>query len=141
MNVILSIKPKYCNAITSGLKKYEFRRRIFGRKVDSVYMYSTSPVKKIVGRFTVKSILEDSPKALWENYGDLSGLHETEFFEYFDGAEKGFAIEIAKAETLMPIDPKNLIPNFCPPQSYRYFSESIAKMIASYGERVFKTTH
>jgi predicted transcriptional regulator len=127
MNVILSIRPKYCNAIASGLKKYEFRRRVFGRKVNSVYIYSTAPMKKIVAKFSVRSIIEDNPKALWQNFGDSSGLNETEFFAYFDGAEKGFAIEIFKVESFKPVDPKILIPNFCPPQNYCYLNEGLVQ--------------
>ena len=58
MNVILSIKPKYCEKIINGKKKVEFRRKIFKNenKIDLVFMYSTSPVKKIVGFFKIESI-------------------------------------------------------------------------------------
>lgn len=120
MNVILSIKPKYCDEISKGRKKYEFRRKIFSLDTKLVYMYSTAPVKKIVGTFSVKSIIENNPKVLWDNYRDFSCLKETEFFNYFDGMEKGFAIEIKDVRTFKPFNPEVLIPNFYPPQSYRY---------------------
>jgi predicted transcriptional regulator len=52
MNVLLSIKPEYAELIKSGLKKYEFRRKIFKKAGHSkVFIYSTSPVKKITGVF------------------------------------------------------------------------------------------
>lgn len=88
--------------------------------------YSTSPVKKIVGLFAVKAIIEDDPKALWSNFGDFSGLDETEFFHYFDGLERGFAIEIKNAQMFEPFNPKVVIPNFHPPQSYCYLSHKIS---------------
>ena len=58
MNVLLSIKPKYVKGIMNGNKRYEFRRSIFRCRedIELVYIYSTSPVKKIVGVFTIKSI-------------------------------------------------------------------------------------
>lgn len=125
MNVILSIKPKYCDAIRKGQKKFEFRRKIFQRKPEKVYMYSTSPVKKIVGSFGVKEIIEDSPKELWYNYGNFSGLSENEFFDYFDGSETGFAIAIKDVNMFTPINPKGIIPNFVAPQSYCYLKHEV----------------
>jgi predicted transcriptional regulator len=111
------------------VKRYEFRRRAFGGNVEKVFVYSTAPIKKIVAEFSVKSIIKDNPKALWFDFKEFSGLEETEFFEYFDGAEKGYAIEVSKLRTLEPIDPKNLVPTFRPPQSYCYISKRIAKKI------------
>ena len=64
-SVILSIKPEYAKAIMSGKKRVEFRRKIFKRPVNKVYVYSSSPVKKIIGFFIIDSIIEDSPLRLW----------------------------------------------------------------------------
>ena len=123
MNVILSIRPEYCEEIKNGNKKYEFRKRIFRYRetVDFVFMYSTSPVKKIVGVFTIESIIEDNPRKLWEKFKDFSCVEEEKFFEYFGRREKGFAIKIKEVKTFKPIDPKKLIPDFSPPQSFCYF--------------------
>jgi type I restriction enzyme S subunit len=59
MNVLLSIKPKYVELIKAGFKKYEFRRKI-SKKFDGskVYIYSTSPIKKIIGVFDVKNYVD-----------------------------------------------------------------------------------
>jgi hypothetical protein len=67
MNVLLSIKPRYVEAILKGDKRYEFRKNIFRNKdVENVYIYATSPVKKLVGFFKVGNILEDHPVCLWD---------------------------------------------------------------------------
>ena len=58
-NVILSIKPKYAQAIISGTKKVEFRKKIFKRPVDKVYISSSSPSKKLIGFFTFIEVIED----------------------------------------------------------------------------------
>ena len=127
MNVLLSIKPKYVKEILKGEKKYEFRRSIFQyrEEIEMVYIYSTSPVKRIVGRFTIEEIIEGHPKNLWESFRDFSGIEDEEFFRYFGAAEKRFAIKIEKVEVFKePIDPKISIPDFVPPQSFRYFKET-----------------
>jgi predicted transcriptional regulator len=121
MNVLLSIKPKYANQIVKGNKKYEFRKSIFKKRdLEMVYIYSSSPVKRIVGAFAIKNIIEKHPRLLWIEYKDFSGIDENDFFSYFRGKEKGFAIEIGDVEVFDPIDPKEYIPNFVPPQSFCY---------------------
>lgn len=135
MNVLLSIKPRYVEAILKGNKRYEFRKNIFRNKdVENVYIYATSPVKKLVGFFKVGNILEDHPVCLWDQLKEFSGLNELEFFSYFGGNKRGFAIEIrGVAEFLNPLDPRDFIPSFVPPQSFCYLDTPIAL-----GEQVWK---
>ncbi|MFO7791545.1 MAG: hypothetical protein R6W73_01000 [Candidatus Saliniplasma sp.] len=126
MNVLLSIKPKYVEKILNGEKKFEFRKIVFreGKKVERVYIYSTSPVKKIVAYFTVEKIIEDEPERLWERCSNSSGIDEDEFFNYFENKEKGYAIKINNLnEFEEPVDPKSYNPNFRPPQSFYYTGE------------------
>lgn len=128
MDVILSIKPKYVDAILRGEKKYEFRKNIFkGKKIDNIYIYCSSPVKRIVATFKIKNIIEDNPNNLWAKFKESSGLNDKEFFSYFtDNGKGGFAIEISNLERLKnPIDPKEIIPGFVPPQSFCYLETPI----------------
>jgi predicted transcriptional regulator len=120
MSVILSIKPKYCDEIRKGNKRYEFRKRNFTREVKYAFVYSTSPVKSIVGVLQIASVIEDDPKKLWEQCRNLSGVSKEEFFEYFRENEKGVAIKIDQAAMFDPIEPNQLFHDFCPPQSYTY---------------------
>ena len=58
MNVILSIRPTFCKMIFSGQKKYEYRKRVFTRSdVDKVYIYATKPICRIVGYFTIDTVI------------------------------------------------------------------------------------
>jgi predicted transcriptional regulator len=122
MNVILSIRPRYVKLMMEGTKKYEFRKVIFKNKnINNIYVYSTSPVKKIVGSFKIGEIVEDRPERLWDNLEDLSGLSAREFFTYFNGVKRGFAIRIECFEVFDdPLDPNDLMPGFVPPQSFCY---------------------
>lgn len=131
MDVLLSIKPKYVDKIITGEKKYEFRKtRLNKEKIENVYVYSTSPVKKITIRFTIKDIIEGSPQSIWDKCSEYSGTLKDEFFNYFTGKEKAFAIEIKEVEQLdNPIDPYLEIGNFTPPQSYYYLKKHILDLI------------
>ena len=123
MNVLLSIKPKYANAILNGEKEYEFRKIIFKDKsVEKIYIYSSSPIQKIVGVFIVGDIIKDHPERIWKKCQKKSGIAKEDFFTYFNGSEKGYAIKIDNIEQIEnPIDPRSISQNFVPPQSFCYF--------------------
>ncbi|ABS56811.1 conserved hypothetical protein [Methanoregula boonei 6A8] len=120
--VLLSIKPKYVQAILEGTKHYEFRKKIFNdSNSKTVYIYSSSPMKKIVACFHPGKIVQGSPDFLWEQFREFSGLSESEFFNYFSGKETGYAIPIDELETFEePINPYNTFERFVPPQSFCY---------------------
>jgi predicted transcriptional regulator len=127
MDVLLSIKPRFADAIIDGRKKYEFRKNKFSKDdITCVYMYSTAPIKRIIGIFKITEIIEDSPSALWDRLKNQAGISEDEFFDYFRNKKKGFAIEIKEVEKFEnPLDPKILFPNFVPPQSFCYIKFAI----------------
>jgi len=127
MDVLLSIKPKFANKIIDGEKKFEFRKiKMDKRKIGYVYIYSTSPVKKIIAKISIGDIIEDSPERLWRRFEKYSGVTKEEFFNYYAEKKVGFAITIQKVERLdIPIDPYSKIKNFTPPQSYCYLKEDI----------------
>jgi len=122
MDVLLSIKPKYVKSIIEGDKRYEFRKAIFrNRSVHRVFIYASAPVKRIVAQFEISAILEDHPAVIWDRVRDNAGIDETEFFSYFAGRERGYAIGIGNLrEFETPVDPRVEIPGFVPPQSYCY---------------------
>ena len=92
--MLLSIKPEYAVKILKGTKKVEFRKACFDNKVKRVYIYSSSPIKKIVGYFTVENIVNKDPKILWENYHLTGGIDQSAFFNYFGDRRGGNAIVI-----------------------------------------------
>lgn len=97
MKILLSINPEYVEKIFSGIKKYEYRRSIFKRaNIETVVIYSTSPVKKIVGEFKIEKVIEDFPKKLWDLAPKNTGIEKKKFENYFHGKDKGYAIKIGK---------------------------------------------
>lgn len=125
MNVILSIKPDFANAILSGEKRVEFRKVLFKEEVENIFIYSSSPQKKIIGSFTFSEIIEDTPGNLWEKFGEVGFINKEDFFKYFKNKETGYAIFIDSVYRLMDeIDPYKIFEKFVPPQSFRYCDET-----------------
>lgn len=52
--ILLSINPNHVENIFNGTKKYEFRKVECKKPVDKIIIYSTSPIKKVVGEALVK---------------------------------------------------------------------------------------
>lgn len=95
MKVLLSIKPEFVDEIISGKKKYEYRKSIFKRSdISSVVVYATKPYGKIVGEFEIENILFDDPRNIWNQTKEYSGITKSYFNSYFEGRQKGFAIQI-----------------------------------------------
>ena len=95
MKILLSIKPEYALRIFNGEKRYEYRKRLFKRNdINSIIVYVTKPVGKVIGEFEIAEILEDDPVTIWEKTKKYSGISKKDYLEYFKGNEKGFAISI-----------------------------------------------
>lgn len=94
MNAILSIKPKYVAEIVAGRKRYEFRKAIFKQKVEKVYIYSSTPVSRIIGEFEPVDILAGKPDRVWQETRKFSGISEKFYKEYFHGRTVAYAIVI-----------------------------------------------
>lgn len=129
MSVLLSIKPKYVEQIENGSKLYEFRKVIFKQNIEEIYIYATAPVKQIVGKFRIGEIVEDTPQNLWHSFKRTAGISKNDFFEYFSGKNKGYAIKIKSFVFFKePIDPYQENPNFVPPQSYAYINNVLPRI-------------
>ena len=77
MKILLSIKPQYVEKIISGEKRYEFRKNEFKRRdIDTIVVYSSGNVKKLVGEIKFKRILSDTPYLIWQKTHAQSGMTE-----------------------------------------------------------------
>jgi type I restriction enzyme S subunit len=121
MDLLMSIQPPIARRITSGKKKYEYRRTIFKREVGYIYIYSSSPVRRIVCRFTCGGCLSGAVDEIWEKTGKWSAASLAEYRDYFKGTRTAYAIKIENLEVFEnPPDPYKIIPAFRPPQSFMY---------------------
>lgn len=118
--ILLSIKPKYADQIFAGTKKYEFRRKFPIGVKNRVLVYSSSPIKKVIGYFDTGEIIVGPPNTIWNDTHLLAGIDDKSFFEYFAGTDKALAISILNPVLL--VNPCELyqfgVKNA--PQSYMY---------------------
>lgn len=122
MRVLLSIRPVHAEAILSGRKTFEFRRRLFTRTdIRSILIYSTQPVGRLVGEFDIAEILQDAPAALWRRTREGSGITKAYYDAYFEGRAVAYALRVGALRVFpIPVPPHDVIPGFSPPQSFRY---------------------
>ncbi len=123
-NILISIKPQYVTKIIAGAKKVEFRKKFPSVDIEKVYIYSSSPQKRILGYFTIKSIDKDCPSQVWKKYSSIGGIDESSFLKYFENKEDAIAIlfdEVFVFKT--SIDPHEIFSRFYPPQNYMFIEE------------------
>lgn len=122
--ILLSINPQHVENIVHGTKCYEYRKRICKRKVDKIVIYSTCPVKRVIGEVEVLETLEMDKEQLWKVTKKESGITKKFYDDYFKEKKKAIAYrlgEVLKYETpqlLSDIGVK------VAPQSFMYLSEN-----------------
>lgn len=126
--ILMSVRPQYAEKIFDRTKTVELRRikPKFLQEDDLILVYVSSPVKSLMGAFTVSSVMEKSLPSLWRNVKDYACVQRSEFFDYFQGVEKGTAIFIKDVWLLpKPIrlsDMQQKVKGFLPPQNFSYTS-------------------
>lgn len=132
-SLLLSIKPRFADAIFAGTKRFELRRvRPKVMPGDLVLVYVTVPRAAIEGAFEVSEMIEESTSKLWETVKSSAGVTKEEFDNYFEGKSQGYAIGIQKtwplAESVSLAHLRKR--SIQPPQSYRYLdSKQTAKLL------------
>ncbi len=127
MKVLLSIKPEFVEKIFSGEKQFEYRRSIFKNpNVDTIVVYSTMPVGKIVGEFKIQKILNLNIEELWTKTQSKSGLNYSFYKSYFHDKDKGYAIEIENVKKYtQPLSLSQVNKNLKAPQSFCYIHDDL----------------
>jgi predicted transcriptional regulator len=123
---LLSIHPRYADAILDGSKRVEFRRSSYPAAARFIVIYSTAPVQRVIGWFEIDGFSTGSPGDLWRRYRDTGQVTDEAFLRYFDACPVGTAIQVGRAVRLTdPVTLDHLSPGLTAPQSYRYLrSES-----------------
>ena len=122
ISVLLSIKPRFADAILNGIKFFEFRRSLFrNRDVQRVLIYASSPIQRVVGEFMIDDILTMAPAELWEITCGGSGIDRQYFDEYFAGRETAHALKVSEPRRYAkPLELRSHFSIDRPPQSFCY---------------------
>lgn len=120
--VLLSVKPKFAEAILAGDKTFEFRRLLFKRAdVRTIVLYASSPTRKVVGEFTIDEVLTLGLDALWKTTCDGGAIDRDYFDQYFEGRETGHALKVKRTRRYrLPLCLQKDFGISHPPQSFCY---------------------
>ena len=118
--MLLSIKPEYVNKIISGQKKYEFRKFRCREGIDTIVIYATAPVKKVIGEIALLDIIEGDVEYIWRKTRDFGGILEKDYKAYYQGRKVAIAYQLGEV-TLYdePMELKDLGLDYVP-QSFAY---------------------
>ena len=125
--LLLSLKPVYADLVFKGLKTAELRRHI-AKEVEGrdVYIYVSSPERRLRGGFLVDRVWEGSPETIWREVKDFAQVDRATFASYYEGRSRAFALSIAHAwEQRHPLSLATLrskFVDFVVPQSWRYLT-------------------
>jgi len=118
--ILISIKPQYVEKIINGTKKYEFRKTLPKNICDTMLIYCTSPIKKVVASAKIEEVLSDSLESLWKKTEKYSGINYERFIKYFNNTKIGYAYKLNSVQVFKT--PKDIIDYgiSIPPQSFFY---------------------
>lgn len=99
MKWMITVSKEVAEKILSGKQQVYFAPKITNMvyKDDAFFMCEKGSGGKVVGMFIVASRLYDSPNAFWNNYGNLTGCSEEEFFKYCEGKHMIHGVRIKQA--------------------------------------------
>lgn len=124
---LLSIKPEYATAIFAGHKTVEFRRSRLAPDIEFALVYATQPTGLVIGWFRVRGITESTPDGLWRRFRRDGAIRRRDYFAYFDGAERAYAIEIASPTTVdEPLTLDEIASGLRAPQSFQYLPTELS---------------
>ena len=133
-DVVLSIKPHYSEKILEGSKTVELRRR-FPLSAPSgaiAYIYSTSPVKAMVGTAAIRDVLKLPVEQIWAEFESTASIERDQFNKYFEGVDHGFALLFEDVKTFsrpLPLSELREKFGFEPPQSFLYAKRDLRKAL------------
>ena len=123
--IVLSLKPRFAEAILSGAKTVELRRTVPKIVVPTLaLLYATTPVRALLGTCIITDVRSADLAALWHEYGSRSDLRRHEFQQYFNGVDAGTALLLTQPRAFgrrIPLQDLRAKPRgFRPPQSFAY---------------------
>ena len=123
--VVLSLKPRFAEAILEGLKTVELRRTEPKIEVPTrALLYAASPVRSLIGTCIITSVWSANLGDIWRKHRQEVGLPYREFQQYFKGVDKGTALALIQPQEFsrwVPLqDLRARREGFRPPQSFAY---------------------
>lgn len=121
--ILISIKPRYLDAILSGRKTVELRKRSTRiSPATRLLLYASSPQCAVVGEARVAFREELPIEELWIKHGAAASITRDELEAYYAGADRGVVLGLADVRRypvrLSLRSLRDESARFRPPQSY-----------------------
>ena len=133
-DAIISIHPKYADAILSGKKTIELRRRIPATAVGTrLWIYATRPLGGVVGSAVVSEILRGTPEQIWALCKDKVCVDRASYDDYFRGTLQAIGIvltDITRRQPIMIEQLREMKEGFHPPQVLARLSKKDTRSLA-----------
>ncbi|WP_423916938.1 ASCH domain-containing protein [Candidatus Poriferisodalis sp.] len=101
--LVLSLKPRFAQAILAGTKTVEVRRVMPRITISTLaLLYASGSARALVGTCVVRSVARYSTDELWHLHGVDTALSKTEFDAYLEGRDCGVALLLECPEPLPP---------------------------------------
>lgn len=123
--VLLSLRPRFADALLNGTKTVEVRRRPMRLDAGTLcLLYASAPIHALTGAIIVASVDHGAPSELWRRHGPRMALTRDEYHDYLDGrSSAGVLVVTAPVTFHAPVPLAELrrrLESFVPPQSYRF---------------------
>lgn len=116
-DVILTIHYVHAASIAAGLKSVEFRKSIWKKPVDRVFLCVSKTKGHVFGWFSIADIITGTPSEVWEKrkeIGLLPGISHADYLFYAGRSTRMYGIVIENYFKIVPFQIQNV------PQSWRY---------------------
>lgn len=133
--VLLSIRPRYANAILAGTKTAEVRRRFpHQSRGTTLYLYSSTPDRAILGTVQLDGIDRPSADRVWHQYAHQIEIEEAALGDYLAETASAAILRISKPARWQQKVPLGLLRSRLqlePPQSFRYLTDEHVRALES----------
>lgn len=92
--MLLSIKPQYIREIITEKKKFEYRKFRCRDDIDTIIIYATAPIKKVIGEARLIDIIESDVESVWNKTKDFSGIPREDYDTYYKKRKKVIAYQL-----------------------------------------------
>lgn len=96
--LLMSINPEHVENILAGTKKFEFRKIKCKEKIDSIIIYSTAPVMKVVAEVEITGLIEGNPQSVWKKTSFAAGIDKSFFDKYYVGKTTAVAYRLGRVQ-------------------------------------------
>ena len=133
-NALISIRPHYAEAILSGTKTVEVRRRIPAISIGTcLWIYATQPCSAVVGSAIVDQVIEGTPAEIWEVCMDRVAVDRCSYDAYFSGTDRALGLVLSNVTRRQPIkieQLKQMRERFHPPRVLARLSHQETSQLA-----------